>query len=54
MIAEGKVGVARAKGEPLPPGCIIDKDGKSTTDPEEFCAGGALLPLGGEVAAHKG
>jgi LDH2 family malate/lactate/ureidoglycolate dehydrogenase len=54
MIAEGKVRVARAKGVPLPPGCIIDKDGNPSTDPEDFYAGGAMLPLGGEVAAHKG
>ena len=54
MIAEGKVRVARAKGVPLPPGCIIDKDGQPSTNAEDFYAGGALLPLGGEVAAHKG
>jgi LDH2 family malate/lactate/ureidoglycolate dehydrogenase len=54
MIAEGKVRVARAKGVPLPPGCIMDKDGNPSTNPEDFYAGGALLPLGGDVAAHKG
>jgi hydroxycarboxylate dehydrogenase B len=54
MIAEGKVRVARAKGVPLPPGCIMDKDGNPSTNAEDFYAGGALLPLGGEVAAHKG
>ncbi len=54
MIAEGKVRVARAKGVPLPPGCIIDKEGNPSTNAEDFYAGGALLPLGGEVAAHKG
>ena len=54
MIAEGKVRVARAKGVPVPPGCIMDKNGNPTTNPEDFYTGGALLPLGGEVAAHKG
>jgi uncharacterized oxidoreductase len=54
MIAEGKVRVARAKRTPLPPGCIMDKEGNATTNPEDFYAGGALLHLGGEVAAHKG
>jgi LDH2 family malate/lactate/ureidoglycolate dehydrogenase len=54
MIAEGKVRVARAKRTSLPPGCIIDKDGNPSTNPEDFYAGGALLHLGGEVAAHKG
>ena len=53
-VAEGKVRVARAKGVPLPPGCIIDKDGNATTDPDDFYAGGALVPLGGAVAGHKG
>ncbi len=53
-VAEGKVRVARARGVPLPPGCIVDRDGQPTTDPEDFYAGGALVPLGGEVAGHKG
>jgi LDH2 family malate/lactate/ureidoglycolate dehydrogenase len=50
VVAEGKVRVARAKREPLPPGCIVDKSGRPTTDPEDFYAGGMLLPFG----AHKG
>lgn len=54
IVAEGKVRVARAKGTALPPGCIVDRDGNPTTDPADFYAGGALLPLGGEVAGHKG
>ncbi|HLZ07161.1 MAG TPA: Ldh family oxidoreductase, partial [Chloroflexota bacterium] len=53
-VAEGKVRVARAKGIDLPLGCIIDRDGKPTTDPNDFYDGGALLPLGGDVAGHKG
>jgi LDH2 family malate/lactate/ureidoglycolate dehydrogenase len=53
-IAEGKVRVARAKKAQLPPDCIIDPDGAPTTDPEQFYAGGALVPLGGRVAGHKG
>jgi uncharacterized oxidoreductase len=54
VIAEGKVRMARAKRTALPPGCIIDRDGNPTQDPEEYYAGGALLPLGGDVAGHKG
>jgi uncharacterized oxidoreductase len=50
VVAEGKVQVARAKGVPLPPGCIIDKDGNPSTNPEDLYAGGMLLPFGG----HKG
>lgn len=49
-IAEGKVQVARAKGVPLPPGCLLDKEGNPTTNPEDLYAGGMLLPFGG----HKG
>jgi uncharacterized oxidoreductase len=53
-VAEGKVRLARAAGQTLPPGCVVDKEGNPTQDPEEFYAGGALLPLGGELAGHKG
>jgi hydroxycarboxylate dehydrogenase B len=53
-VAEGKVRVARAKGVSLPPGCIIDRNGNPSTSPDDFYAGGALVPLGGQVAGHKG
>ncbi len=53
-VAEGKVRVARAKGVQLPPDCIIGPEGEPTTDPERYYAGGALLPLGGKIAGHKG
>jgi uncharacterized oxidoreductase len=49
-IAEGKVQVARAKGVQLPPGCIIDKNGNPSTNPQDLYDGGMLLPFGG----HKG
>lgn len=50
VVAEGKLQVARAKGVPVPPGCILDKDGNPTTNAEDFYNGGMLLPFGG----HKG
>ena len=50
VVAEGKLQVARAKREPVPPGSILDKDGKPTTNAEDFYDGGVLLPFGG----HKG
>ena len=50
VVAEGKLQVARAKKEPVPLGWILDKEGRPTTDVEDFYAGGTLLPLGG----HKG
>ena len=49
-VAEGKLMVALNKGEQVPPGWIVDRDGRPTTDPKDFFAGGALLTIG----AHKG
>jgi LDH2 family malate/lactate/ureidoglycolate dehydrogenase len=49
-IAAGKVAVAHAKGQQLPPGIMIDREGRPTTDPAAIFDGGALLPFGG----HKG
>jgi LDH2 family malate/lactate/ureidoglycolate dehydrogenase len=49
-VAAGKIEVARAKKTPLPPGSIVDREGRPTTNPEDYYAGGALLPFGG----HKG
>jgi LDH2 family malate/lactate/ureidoglycolate dehydrogenase len=49
-IAEGKLRVARSKQEMIKPGAILDKDGNSSIDPEDFYEGGVLLPFG----EHKG
>jgi LDH2 family malate/lactate/ureidoglycolate dehydrogenase len=49
-VAEGKLRVARAKGFPVPAGNVVDREGRASTDPADFYAGGALLPFGG----HKG
>ena len=49
-VAGGKVMLAKAKGEQIPSGCLIDKDGNPSTNPDDFFEGGALLPFGG----HKG
>ena len=49
-VAGGKISMAKAKGIPLPPGAILDKEGNPTTDAEDFYNGGMLLPFG----AHKG
>ena len=49
-VAEGKLMVAVNKGDRVPEGWIIDRDGKPTTDPRDFYDGGALLTVG----AHKG
>jgi uncharacterized oxidoreductase len=50
MVAEGKLMVALNKGEDVPGGWIIDKQGQPTTRPADFYDGGALLTMG----AHKG
>lgn len=51
-IAQGKTRVAFNKGEPVPEGCLIDGEGRATTDPRWTVQPpwGALLPVG----LHKG
>lgn len=50
VIAEGKVRVAAAAGQPVPPGSVIDREGAPSEDPQALFAGGALLTAQG----HKG
>ena len=50
MCAEGKLRVARSKGQRVPEGWILDRDGRPTTSPQDFYDGGAILP----AAGHKG
>ena len=52
-VAAGKISLARSRGEQVPPGWLIDKDGNPTTDPEDYRAGGAILPVGADQG-HKG
>ncbi len=52
-VAAGKLNVARARGKEIPLGWILDKDGRPTTDPNDFYNGGVMLPLGGPEG-HKG
>ncbi|HIE29369.1 TPA: Ldh family oxidoreductase [Candidatus Poribacteria bacterium] len=55
VVAEGKVRVARNRGQSIPEGWIIDTDGKPSTNPADLYADppGAILPFGG-IVAHKG
>lgn len=46
LVARGKIIVAAKRGEPIPLGWAVDKEGKPTTDAEAALAG-AVLPLGG-------
>ncbi|MCC6250402.1 MAG: malate/lactate/ureidoglycolate dehydrogenase [Rubrivivax sp.] len=52
MIAHGKTRVAFNKGEPVPEGCLIDDQGRPSTDPRWTILepNGAILAFG----AHKG
>lgn len=52
-VADGKLRLARARGERVKEGLIIDPDGNPSTNPEDYFNGGALLPMGGSEA-HKG
>ena len=54
--ANGKLEILQRKGENAPEGWIQDKDGLSSTNPDELKQGGALLPLGGDRihSSHKG
>src|ERR1700719_317423 len=51
--AAGKIALSVARGTPVPPGWIIDRDGRPTTDPSQLRQGGALLPVGGSEG-YKG
>jgi LDH2 family malate/lactate/ureidoglycolate dehydrogenase len=49
-VSAGRVLAARANGQLLPEGQVIDRHGEPTTNPGDLLDGGALLPFGG----HKG
>ena len=49
-MAHGKVVLARAKGEPVPTGMMLDRHGRPTTDASILDEGAILLAMG----AHKG
>jgi len=49
-MAHGDVQIAARKGELLPDGVGVDREGRATRDPAAILDGGALLPFGG----HKG
>lgn len=46
VVAAGKLGMAARKGEKIPLGWALDKDGRPTDDPRAG-AGGLLVPIGG-------
>ena len=48
--AGGKVDIACRRQQPMPPGWVVDKQGRPTTEPADFTDGGYFVPFG----AHKG
>jgi len=55
-VAYGKLEIARRRGEPIPEGWAIDRQGGDTRAADAIQQGGALLPLGStrEMGGHKG
>ncbi|HEU5318041.1 MAG TPA: Ldh family oxidoreductase [Chloroflexota bacterium] len=47
VFSNGKIGIARKLGRALPPGAILDKQGTPSTNPDDWAAGGPMLPAGG-------
>jgi LDH2 family malate/lactate/ureidoglycolate dehydrogenase len=52
-VASGKLQVARSRGDSVPLGWILDRNGNPSDDPNAYYEGGALLPLGADQG-HKG
>ena len=52
-VAAGKIALYRSRGEHVPQGWLADKDGQPTTDPNDYYAGGSILPVGADQG-HKG
>lgn len=50
VVASGKIRVAKDRGETLPDGWILDREGKPSNRPQDYYDGGMLLP----AAGHKG
>ena len=57
VVALGKIRMAVNQGEAVPEGWLIDRKGKTTTEPGGFFdtpRSASLLPLGGAADGHKG
>ena len=50
-VVRGKIMMAMRKGERIPEGWALDRDGKPTTDPKEAIERGSLFPIGGAKGA---
>ena len=57
VVSQGKVRTAANRGEAVPEGWLVDRDGRPVTDPARFFSTpreAALLPLGGVSSGYKG
>jgi len=50
-VVRGKIMMAMRKGEKIPEGWALDRNGKPTTDPKEAIERGSLFPIGGAKGA---
>jgi (2R)-3-sulfolactate dehydrogenase (NADP+) len=50
-VVRGKIMLAMQKGERIPEGWALDREGRPTTDPKEAIEGGSLFPIGGAKGA---
>lgn len=50
-VVRGKIMLAMKRGEKIPEGWALDRDGKPTTDPKEAIEHGSLFPIGGAKGA---
>jgi (2R)-3-sulfolactate dehydrogenase (NADP+) len=50
-VVRGKIMLAMQKGEKIPEGWAMDRNGKPTTDPKEAIEHGSLYPIGGAKGA---
>ena len=50
-VVRGKIMMAMRKGERIPEGWALDRNGKPTTDPKEAIEHGSLFPIGGAKGA---
>ncbi|HUK05825.1 MAG TPA: Ldh family oxidoreductase [Burkholderiales bacterium] len=50
-VVRGKIMMAMQKGEKIPEGWALDRDGSPTTDPKEAIEHGSLFPIGGAKGA---
>lgn len=50
-VVRGKIMLAMQKGEKIPEGWALDRNGKPTTDPKEAIEQGSLFPIGGAKGA---